>query len=176
MNRPDPPFWERLNRRLGVALDELLHLPACCMHLLEDETASATEILPAHRPVDHYGARQQQALEPHLCKGCGEDIIDHAQSATLHRAARSANITFHDWLINNPPNLDVYNTVPHPSGFEANVDGMRDEHLQRVEQYWYEHQLKNPTCASPPKPVACATAADWRRTVAHAQEEAEKAI
>jgi hypothetical protein len=176
MHRPDIPFWDKLNRRIGVALDELLHLPSCCLHLPQDESASASQILHAHRPAEHIIKPEAALLQPHRCKGCGEDIIDHGQSAVLHKTSRAANITFHDWLINNPPNLDVYEAVPHPSGFEANVDGMRDEHLQRVEQYWYDHQLKNPACSGPAKHMACATAADWRRTVEHAQEEAEKAI
>jgi hypothetical protein len=184
-------YWEDLTQWFSFALHQLTYIPACCLHAIEKELRTRhgePQIL--HRPPGHSESHAADKLEtaknsknyqekaalqdqPHICRSCGDDIISWVHSSHARNHTKLDNDTFHDWLSNDQPRLDVYETLPHASGYEQNLSGFSDEHLQRVDKYWTEHQLTSPNCTSPAK---LATAADWERTKQLALEDSERDI
>ena len=190
MNAAKTDYWNDLTQWFSSTLHQLVYVPACCIHAIEQELAAkhgAPHIL--HRPSDHSqieivnhfetAKRSRDHLEkagievqPHICRRCGDDIINRVHSSHSHEHTRLDNDTFHDWLANDQPHLDLYEGLPHVNAFEQNLEGFNDEHLQRVEKYWAEHQLSSPNCAV--KATKLATAADWARTKRLALENNER--
>ncbi|MBA4026909.1 MAG: hypothetical protein C0473_01570 [Cyanobacteria bacterium DS3.002] len=184
-------YWDDLTHWFSFALHQLAYIPACCIHAIEQELRTKhgeSQIL--HRPPTHsenhaadklkaaknsknYVEKAALGDQPHICRSCGDDIISRVHSSQAHEHMKADNDTFHDWLSNDQPRLDVNEALPHASGYEQNLSGFSDEHLQRVEKYWAEHQLINPNCASSAK---LATAADWERTKRLALEDSERSI
>lgn len=180
MNESHAHYWEDLNQWFAFALHQLVYIPACCIHAIEQELRAkhgAPQIL--HRPHEHSKNHPINHLEmaknstdhlekasihdqPHLCRNCGDDIISRVHSSHGREHTKIDNDTFHDWLSNDQPRLDVYEALPHVSAYEQNLDGFNEEHLQRIEKYWAEHQLSSPNCAA--KAAKLATAADWEKT------------
>ncbi|MBP9092123.1 hypothetical protein KBI23_13935 [bacterium] len=183
-------YWKDLTQWFSFALHQLAYIPACCIHAIEQELRAkhgAPHIL--HRPPDHSQIQivnhfetatklrdhvEKAAIEvqPHICRGCGDDIISRVHSSHAHQLSKVDNDTFHDWLANDQPHLDLYEQLPHVNAFEENLEGFNEEHLQRIEKYWAEHQLSSPKCAI--KAVKLATAADWERTKQLAIENSER--
>jgi hypothetical protein len=183
-------YWDELNRYLTLALHELLIVSSCCARCITTSQVTRKELAqPGKRLVttDYQHIKYQSTIvEPdeivetgeivvplvqrHISKRLNEDIIVRAHSCEALRYAHGSNDSFHNWLLNDIDRMDPYQAVPHPSGYEQNVHGFDDEHLQRVEQYWIDHQLKSPSCPGPKKPSQLATAADWERTRLAAEE------
>jgi hypothetical protein len=152
-------YWYDLNRTISLALNELLSTgKSRCMHL---STAVSTESwshlnvqpLPGSATLTEIGNKSIVICpgstsgipeQSHGCKKCREDIISRAHSGKAHRYIETSNAAYQNWLLNDRSKLDVYADTPHPSGFEQNINGLGDEHLQRVEQYWINHQLRSP--------------------------------
>lgn len=175
-------YWEELHKWFSVALHRLIYIPACCIHAIEQELRirhGSPHIL--HRPPEHSeiqivnhfetAKRSRDHLEkasiddqPHLCRSCGEDIITKVHTGHAHEHTQLDNDKFHSRLSNDQPHLDLYKDLPQVSPFEQNLEGFNDEHLQRIEKYWAEHQLASSDCAARAKAVKLATAADWEKT------------
>jgi len=165
MDKHEHHYWQEINRHLVFALNELLYLPVCCLHLFHggDDVRQALQ-KASHKP---------DVLE-HRCRQCGEDIVSRSQTTESHRSTVTGHGSFHQWMENDQDRLLIYGDTPHATGFEASLPGFEDGHLQRVEQYWYDHQLASPTCKAKPSKGSCtATADDWRKTVAEAAAIAE---
>lgn len=180
MSESHAHYWEDLSQWFSFALHQLVYIPACCIHAIERELKAkhgAPKIL--HRPHEHSKNHPINQLEiatnstdhlekasihdqPHFCRNCGEDIISRVHSSRAHEHTKIENDSFHDWLSNDQPRLDVNEAIPHASAYEPNLDGFNEEHLQRIEKYWTEHQLSSPNCAV--KAAKLATAADWEKT------------
>lgn len=191
MTKPHTNYWEDLTHWVSFALHQLAYIPACCIHAIEQELRTKHgEAQRSHKPPTHSENHVGDKLEvaknsknylekaalkdqPHICRSCGNDIISRVNSSHGHEHTKLDNDTFHDWLSNDQPRLDVYEALPHASGYEQNLSGFSDEHLQRVEKYWAEHQVTSPNCTFKAK---LATAADWERTKQLAVEDSEHDI
>ena len=192
MSQTKADYWEDLNKWFLFALHQLLYVPACCIHAIEQELKTRHDSpKSSHRPplhsesrtIDHFEAAKQSkdhlekatiADQPHICRSCGDDIITRVHSNHAHEHTRVDNDTFHDWLANDQPHLDLYEAMPHVSAFEQNLEGFNEEHLQRIERYWAEHQLASPNCAATAKAAKLATVADWEKTKRLSLEENER--
>lgn len=190
MSQAKTDYWNDLTHWFTFALHQLAYVPACCIHAIEQELRAkhgAPHIL--HRPPDHsqikivnhfetakesrdHSEKAAIAVQPHICRGCGDDIISRVHSSKTREHTKLDNDTFHDWLANDQPHLDLYEQLPHVNAFEQSIGGFDDEHLQRIEKYWAEHQLASPNCAV--KAAKLATAADWERTKRQAMENSEQ--
>ncbi len=185
-------YWEDLSRWFSFALHRLTFIPVCCMQAVENEVTAKhshfniLHIPPRHNkgggetvvletPINTLNIPEKKALidHPHICRGCGHDIISRAHSSLVHEHTKLDHEVFHNWLSNDLPRLDVYQALPHACGYEQNLAGFNDEHLQRVEKYWAEHQLVSPSCTASAK---LATAAEWERTKQLALEAAQRDI
>ncbi len=190
MSKSQTNYWDDLTQWFSFGMHRLLYIPACCIRAIENElTMKHGESKVLHRPPDHLGhntANFQTANyplavpethgfidHPHICRGCDHDIVSRAKSSLVHEHTRHDNESFHNWLSNDEPRLDVYKALPRASGYEQNLAGFSDEHLQRVEKYWAEHQLVSPNCTGSAK---LATSADWERTKQLISESGPSAI
>ena len=164
VNDENHHYWQTLNRQLVFVLNELLYLPTCCAHLLNggDDIRQALK-KHSHRPEE---------ME-HRCRSCGEDIVSRAQTPESHRSVVTGQGSFHQWMQNDEDHLTVYGDTPQATGFEASLPGFADGHLQRVEQYWYDHQLVSPMCGAKATTTGscCVPAEDWHKTVENTEEE-----
>lgn len=190
MGQAKSDYWHDLTQWFSFALHQLTYVPACCIHAIEQELRAkhgTPHIL--HRPPDHsqikivnhfataksskdHSEKAAIEIQPHRCRGCGDDIITRVHSNHAHEHTRVDNDTFHDWLANDQPHLDLYEGLPHVNAFEQNLEGFNEEHLQRIEKYWAEHQLASPSCGH--KAAKLATAADWERTKRLSIENSER--
>ena len=189
MNEPPNHYLEDLTLWLSFALHQLVYVPACCLNAIEQElTTKHGDTKMSHKPHPHCDNHQLNQIEvirsgpdyqekaaihnqPHLCRNCGDDILTQAHSSATHEHIKQGNQSFQSWLANEQPSLEINQALPHPSGFENNLLGLSDEHLQRIEKYWSEHQITSPTCAF--KAAKLATAADWEETKRQALEDSE---
>ena len=190
MSTTKADYWEDVHKWFSFALHQLIYIPACCIHAIDQELRTRhgnPHIL--HRPpenseiqiVNHFetAKRSKDHFEkasiddqPHLCRSCGEDLITRVHTGHAREHTRLDNDTFHDWLANDQPHIDLYEAMPHANAFEQNLEGFNEEHLQRIERYWAEHQLASPSCAH--KAAKLATAADWERTKRLSIETSER--
>ncbi len=191
MSKSHINYWEDLSRWFSFAVHRLIFVPVCCIQAIESElTTKHAEFKISHSLPEHNKGGETDNLEtlmntlnipekkalidhPHICRGCGHDIISRAHSSVVHEHTKLDHEIFHNWLSNDQPRLDVYQALPHASGYEQNLDGFTDEHLQRVEKYWAEHQLVSPTCTNSAR---LATTAEWERTKKMALEAAHRDI
>lgn len=192
MSQAKADYWQDLTQWFSFALHQFLYIPACCIHAIEQELRAkhgAPHIL--HRPPEHSEIHivnhfetaknskqhhEKAAIidQPHLCRSCGNDIITRVHTGYAHEHAKLDNNTFRDWLANDQPHLDLYEDLPHVSPFEQSLEGSNEEHLQRIERYWAEHQIVSPNCPEAAKNVKLATVADWERTKRLSLEENER--
>jgi len=148
-------YSEELNSAISFALHKLLFIPLCCMHRIAAGLKPNGLLFKAqHRPIcetytDPVGELRMIHPtdtsvipdQPHICRSCHEDILSRGHSGQAHRRVMAGNTSFHNWLSNDEPMMDLYQDIPHSSGFEQNMPGLKDAHLERVEQYWFDHQL-----------------------------------
>lgn len=185
MHQPNMSYWEDLNQWLTTAFHQLAYIPACCIHAIESELKLKHGIMPggerstrdAHdlsQSSDEYTDNcvdQDVPPEvPHFCKNCGEDIIERIHTTKAQAQTKSDNISFHDWLTNEQSLIDLTKALPHASGFEQNLDGLKEAHLRRIEKYWAEHQFTNPGCSKPLTEVKLASVEEWEETKRHELE------
>jgi len=187
-------YWDELNRYLTFALHELLVVPSSCAQCITTSQARRRELAQARKKLatteyrhfkDHSKiVKSDEIVKPgevvvpivqrHVSQARNEDIIVRAHSCEALKYAHGSNDSFHNWLLNDIDRMDPYQAIPHPSDYGQNVQGFNEEHLQRVEQYWIDHQLNSPSCPGPKKPSLLATAADWERTRLEAEEAGHK--
>jgi len=181
-------YWDELNRYLTFALHELLNLPMCCAHCMTAGNQikkdlgkvqrrlakTAAQCAEEELELDEFGDSVCPLLQGHISKIHAPDILNHAHSCEAQRYAKESNASFQNWLTNDFDRMDPIQALPHPSGYEQNVTGFNEQHLQRVEQYWIDHQLRNPSCSTQAKSCPLATAADWARTRLAAEEAGHK--
>ncbi|MBS1992420.1 MAG: hypothetical protein JSS83_17975 [Cyanobacteria bacterium SZAS LIN-3] len=173
-------YWDQFNRALAQALHELLYLPDCCMNLITHSPEDLRALRQhSHQPHCRDAHTDQEAAEEqaHICRRCGEDIVSRAQTSQAHQSAVTSHTTFHDWMQNDGDRLVMYGDTPNSAGYDEiqrDYPEFKDGHLQRVEQYWYDHQLQNPTCAPKKKTSCCVSPDEWRRTQEQAALEEER--
>jgi len=185
-------WWTELNQFIDSALGETIFLLKTGFHLIcppSWQKNGEPEIKHFHKPdpnpeFDPLSAVESVGETPaavsthtaaimeaaHICSGCGADIITRAHSRQARTYGRASNVSFHDWMANDIDRMDLYGDTPHPSGFEQNVAGLKDEHLQRVEQYWFDHQLRTTAGAAQCKSSCCATIEQWEQHQSSALE------
>lgn len=185
MNQPNISYWEDLNQWLTTAFHQLAYIPVCCIHAIESELKLKHGIIPsgetATKDSQNHSHNYDESAEncsdenvssevPHFCKNCGEDIIERIHTLKAQAQNKSNNISFHDWLSNEQTLIDLTKALPHASGFEQNIDGLKEAHLRRIEKYWAEHQLTNPGCSRPSKQLKLASVEEWEETKQHELE------
>ncbi|CAN5559886.1 hypothetical protein BH11CYA1_BH11CYA1_25680 [soil metagenome] len=189
MSETDDHHWEDFAQWCSFALHQLVYVPACCLHAIEQELrAKHGDPKITHKPHRYFENHPLKQIElaasgpdyhekaaihdqPHVCRNCGGDIITRVYSNDAHEHLKLNNQTFQTWLSNEQPTLDINQALPHPTGYEQNLLGFSDEHLQRIEKYWSDHQITSPNCAF--KSAKLATAADWEETKRQALEDSE---
>jgi hypothetical protein len=151
-----PQFRRNLPRPVGEA-ERLLRIPA------QQGTSVPGRTRDDDLQTAWYSTYRQQ--EHRFCDGCVQDILTRAHTGEAHRHVVTANAHVQDWLLNTPHQSllsDLYEATPHTNGFEQNIEGFGAAHLERVEQYWFDHQLSSPTGARNNKPSCrCAPVGSW---------------
>lgn len=149
---------------------------------LNQTLLNALWMLYGHRDITQARPLPQTHSPSHaedecVCKSCAEDIISRAHSGKAHQHRIAENALVHGWLLNTGSATDFYAATPHLSGFEQNLHGLTDAQLERVEQYWFDHQvnvlIRKCKASAAGKPSCCAKIGSWESANLRAHEARE---
>jgi hypothetical protein len=109
------------------------------------------------------------------CKTCAQDILTRAQAGEAHNHAMQELTSAHTWLLNIAPGHDFYENAPQlKSTLSSNIDGFTEAQLERIEQYWLDHQLTSPINSKNEHTHCCAPIGSWQRSQKKAEIESKK--
>lgn len=115
-----------------------------CGLVAREITNAAKRLEPALKsamPVRTYPAIE---TSPTLWGTGAKDILTRVHTAQAHRRLLRANASIQDWLAKREAALNIYASTPRANGFEQNISGLEEAHLEQVEHHWLDHQLWSP--------------------------------